>query len=153
MDRILVPSPRGCSHWHSSGLAHSTGKRPIRPRKGLYSSTAGELIFYITSGKSWGGGGGGINYKVLRESEVWLKYKILHQHWWPCLPFLPQSETRMFNGVEKDCPSPTEKLARKESLKVDEQSCTRAMYSLFLFCFFMWVSSPVPLSVRSRGII
>lgn len=24
----------------------------------------------------------------------------------------------MFNGVEKDCPSPTEKLARKESLKV-----------------------------------
>uniref|UniRef100_A0A3B5B0J4 Uncharacterized protein n=1 Tax=Stegastes partitus TaxID=144197 RepID=A0A3B5B0J4_9TELE len=29
-----------------------------------------------------------------------------------------QSESRMFNGVEKDCPSPTEKLARKESLKV-----------------------------------
>lgn len=24
----------------------------------------------------------------------------------------------MFNGVDKDCPSPTEKLARKESLKV-----------------------------------
>jgi len=24
----------------------------------------------------------------------------------------------MFNGVEKECPSPTEKLARKESLKV-----------------------------------
>lgn len=29
-----------------------------------------------------------------------------------------QSETRMFNGVDKECPSPTEKLARKESLKV-----------------------------------
>uniref|UniRef100_A0A665UEK5 Oxysterol-binding protein n=1 Tax=Echeneis naucrates TaxID=173247 RepID=A0A665UEK5_ECHNA len=29
---------------------------------------------------------------------------------------------RMFNGVEKDCPSPTEKLARKESLKVQKQN-------------------------------
>uniref|UniRef100_A0A669F1T6 Oxysterol-binding protein n=1 Tax=Oreochromis niloticus TaxID=8128 RepID=A0A669F1T6_ORENI len=28
----------------------------------------------------------------------------------------------MFNGVEKDCPSPTEKLARKESLKVQKQN-------------------------------
>uniref|UniRef100_A0A672GK50 Oxysterol-binding protein n=1 Tax=Salarias fasciatus TaxID=181472 RepID=A0A672GK50_SALFA len=33
-----------------------------------------------------------------------------------------QSESRMFNGVEKDCPSPTEKLARKESLKVQKQN-------------------------------
>lgn len=32
--------------------------------------------------------------------------------------FIFQSETRMFNGVDKECPSPTEKLARKESLKV-----------------------------------
>uniref|UniRef100_A0A672GQB5 Oxysterol-binding protein n=1 Tax=Salarias fasciatus TaxID=181472 RepID=A0A672GQB5_SALFA len=32
------------------------------------------------------------------------------------------SESRMFNGVEKDCPSPTEKLARKESLKVQKQN-------------------------------
>uniref|UniRef100_A0A7N8Y6D0 Oxysterol binding protein-like 5 n=1 Tax=Mastacembelus armatus TaxID=205130 RepID=A0A7N8Y6D0_9TELE len=30
--------------------------------------------------------------------------------------------SRMFNGVEKDCPSPTEKLARKESLKVQKQN-------------------------------
>uniref|UniRef100_A0A7N8YRC6 Oxysterol-binding protein n=1 Tax=Mastacembelus armatus TaxID=205130 RepID=A0A7N8YRC6_9TELE len=37
-------------------------------------------------------------------------------------PFSPQSESRMFNGVEKDCPSPTEKLARKESLKVQKQN-------------------------------
>uniref|UniRef100_A0A8C4GHK5 Oxysterol-binding protein n=1 Tax=Dicentrarchus labrax TaxID=13489 RepID=A0A8C4GHK5_DICLA len=29
---------------------------------------------------------------------------------------------RMFNGVEKECPSPTEKLARKESLKVQKQN-------------------------------
>uniref|UniRef100_A0A674PIE8 Oxysterol-binding protein n=1 Tax=Takifugu rubripes TaxID=31033 RepID=A0A674PIE8_TAKRU len=28
----------------------------------------------------------------------------------------------MFNGVEKDCPSPTEKLARKESLKLQKQN-------------------------------
>ncbi|TMS05112.1 Oxysterol-binding protein-related protein 5 [Larimichthys crocea] len=33
-----------------------------------------------------------------------------------------KSESRMFNGVEKDCPSPTEKLARKESLKVQKQN-------------------------------
>ncbi|CAG01146.1 unnamed protein product, partial [Tetraodon nigroviridis] len=33
-----------------------------------------------------------------------------------------KSETRMFNGVEKDCPSPTEKLARKESLKLQKQN-------------------------------
>ncbi|XP_005803288.1 oxysterol-binding protein-related protein 5-like isoform X2 [Xiphophorus maculatus] len=33
-----------------------------------------------------------------------------------------QSESRMFNGVEKDSPSPTEKLARKESLKVQKQN-------------------------------
>uniref|UniRef100_A0A8C3B236 Oxysterol-binding protein n=1 Tax=Cyclopterus lumpus TaxID=8103 RepID=A0A8C3B236_CYCLU len=32
------------------------------------------------------------------------------------------SESRMFNGVEKDCPSPTEKLARKESLKLQKQN-------------------------------
>uniref|UniRef100_A0A3B5KUF5 Oxysterol-binding protein n=1 Tax=Xiphophorus couchianus TaxID=32473 RepID=A0A3B5KUF5_9TELE len=32
------------------------------------------------------------------------------------------SESRMFNGVEKDSPSPTEKLARKESLKVQKQN-------------------------------
>uniref|UniRef100_A0A8C9WZN4 Oxysterol-binding protein n=1 Tax=Sander lucioperca TaxID=283035 RepID=A0A8C9WZN4_SANLU len=31
-------------------------------------------------------------------------------------------EYKMFNGVEKDCPSPTEKLARKESLKVQKQN-------------------------------
>uniref|UniRef100_A0A3Q3X1Q3 Oxysterol-binding protein n=1 Tax=Mola mola TaxID=94237 RepID=A0A3Q3X1Q3_MOLML len=30
--------------------------------------------------------------------------------------------TRMFNGVEKDCPSPTDKLSRKESLKVQKQN-------------------------------
>uniref|UniRef100_A0A667XC89 Oxysterol-binding protein n=1 Tax=Myripristis murdjan TaxID=586833 RepID=A0A667XC89_9TELE len=35
---------------------------------------------------------------------------------------LLQSESRMFNGVEKDCPSPTEKLARKESLKLQKQN-------------------------------
>ncbi|XP_072241607.1 oxysterol-binding protein-related protein 5 isoform X4 [Leuresthes tenuis] len=35
---------------------------------------------------------------------------------------LLQSESRMFNGVEKECPSPTEKLARKESLKVQKQN-------------------------------
>uniref|UniRef100_A0A4W6EKP9 Oxysterol-binding protein n=1 Tax=Lates calcarifer TaxID=8187 RepID=A0A4W6EKP9_LATCA len=36
----------------------------------------------------------------------------------------PRTLTRnlMFNGVEKDCPSPTEKLARKESLKVQKQN-------------------------------
>ncbi|XP_007561470.1 oxysterol-binding protein-related protein 5 isoform X1 [Poecilia formosa] len=33
-----------------------------------------------------------------------------------------KSESRMFNGVEKDSPSPTEKLARKESLKVQKQN-------------------------------
>uniref|UniRef100_A0A7N5ZUW9 Oxysterol-binding protein n=1 Tax=Anabas testudineus TaxID=64144 RepID=A0A7N5ZUW9_ANATE len=33
-----------------------------------------------------------------------------------------KSESKMFNGVEKDCPSPTEKLARKESLKVQKQN-------------------------------
>ncbi|KAK0141049.1 Oxysterol-binding protein-related protein 5 [Merluccius polli] len=33
-----------------------------------------------------------------------------------------QSESRMFNGVEKECPSPTERLARKESLKVQKQN-------------------------------
>ncbi|XP_075894242.1 oxysterol-binding protein-related protein 5 isoform X2 [Nelusetta ayraudi] len=33
-----------------------------------------------------------------------------------------QSETRMFNGVDKECPSPTEKLARKESLKLQKQN-------------------------------
>uniref|UniRef100_A0A8C3B338 Oxysterol-binding protein n=1 Tax=Cyclopterus lumpus TaxID=8103 RepID=A0A8C3B338_CYCLU len=33
-----------------------------------------------------------------------------------------KSESRMFNGVEKDCPSPTEKLARKESLKLQKQN-------------------------------
>ncbi|CAN9498790.1 unnamed protein product [Ophioblennius macclurei] len=33
-----------------------------------------------------------------------------------------KSESRMFNGVEKDCPSPTEKLARKESLKVQKEN-------------------------------
>ncbi|KAM9754122.1 oxysterol-binding protein-related protein 5 isoform 2-T2 [Menidia menidia] len=33
-----------------------------------------------------------------------------------------KSESRMFNGVEKECPSPTEKLARKESLKVQKQN-------------------------------
>ncbi|XP_061139100.1 oxysterol-binding protein-related protein 5 isoform X3 [Syngnathus typhle] len=33
-----------------------------------------------------------------------------------------KSESRMFNGLEKDCPSPTEKLARKESLKVQKQN-------------------------------
>uniref|UniRef100_G3PAN9 Oxysterol-binding protein n=1 Tax=Gasterosteus aculeatus aculeatus TaxID=481459 RepID=G3PAN9_GASAC len=33
-----------------------------------------------------------------------------------------QSESRMFNGVEKECPSPTEKLARKESLKLQKQN-------------------------------
>uniref|UniRef100_A0A3Q3JKK1 Oxysterol-binding protein n=1 Tax=Monopterus albus TaxID=43700 RepID=A0A3Q3JKK1_MONAL len=37
-------------------------------------------------------------------------------------PSLLQSESRMFDGVEKDCPSPTEKLARKESLKVQKQN-------------------------------
>jgi len=31
---------------------------------------------------------------------------------------LPQSESRMFIGLEKESSSPTEKLARKESLKV-----------------------------------
>uniref|UniRef100_A0AAX7VV41 PH domain-containing protein n=1 Tax=Astatotilapia calliptera TaxID=8154 RepID=A0AAX7VV41_ASTCA len=39
-----------------------------------------------------------------------------------CLNSRLQSESRMFNGVEKDCPSPTEKLARKESLKVQKQN-------------------------------
>uniref|UniRef100_A0A8C5AE55 Oxysterol-binding protein n=1 Tax=Gadus morhua TaxID=8049 RepID=A0A8C5AE55_GADMO len=34
----------------------------------------------------------------------------------------PQSESRMFNGVEKECPSPTERLARKESLKVQKRN-------------------------------
>lgn len=38
-----------------------------------------------------------------------------------------QSESRMFNGVEKDCPSPTEKLARKESLKVHITSLHEAV--------------------------
>uniref|UniRef100_A0A8C5GCQ1 Oxysterol-binding protein n=1 Tax=Gouania willdenowi TaxID=441366 RepID=A0A8C5GCQ1_GOUWI len=38
------------------------------------------------------------------------------------LPNYIQSESRMFNGVDKDCPSPTEKLARKESLKVQKQN-------------------------------
>uniref|UniRef100_A0A1A8MVA2 Oxysterol-binding protein n=2 Tax=Nothobranchius pienaari TaxID=704102 RepID=A0A1A8MVA2_9TELE len=33
-----------------------------------------------------------------------------------------KSESRMLNGVEKDCPSSTEKLARKESLKVQKQN-------------------------------
>lgn len=33
-----------------------------------------------------------------------------------------KSESRMFNGVDKECPSPTEKLARKESLKVQKQN-------------------------------
>ncbi|XP_061532658.1 oxysterol-binding protein-related protein 5 isoform X2 [Phycodurus eques] len=33
-----------------------------------------------------------------------------------------KSESRMFNGLEKDCPSPTEKLARKASLKVQKQN-------------------------------
>lgn len=33
-----------------------------------------------------------------------------------------KSESRMFNGVEKECPSPTEKLGRKESLKVQKQN-------------------------------
>ncbi|XP_057693834.1 oxysterol-binding protein-related protein 5 [Corythoichthys intestinalis] len=33
-----------------------------------------------------------------------------------------KSECRMFNGLEKDCASPTEKLARKESLKVQKQN-------------------------------
>ncbi|XP_061577437.1 oxysterol-binding protein-related protein 5 isoform X2 [Cololabis saira] len=37
-------------------------------------------------------------------------------------PTSVQSESRMFNGVEKDCPSPTERLARKESLKVQKQN-------------------------------
>uniref|UniRef100_A0A3P8VKJ3 Oxysterol-binding protein n=1 Tax=Cynoglossus semilaevis TaxID=244447 RepID=A0A3P8VKJ3_CYNSE len=36
--------------------------------------------------------------------------------------FSLKSESRMFNGVEKECPSPTEKLARKESLKVQKQN-------------------------------
>uniref|UniRef100_A0AAQ5XJY7 Oxysterol-binding protein n=1 Tax=Amphiprion ocellaris TaxID=80972 RepID=A0AAQ5XJY7_AMPOC len=35
---------------------------------------------------------------------------------------VPSWCSRMFNGVEKDCPSPTEKLARKESLKVQKQN-------------------------------
>lgn len=33
-----------------------------------------------------------------------------------------KSESRMFNGLEKDCPSPTEKLTRKESLKVQKKN-------------------------------
>lgn len=33
-----------------------------------------------------------------------------------------KSDSRMFNGVDKECPSPTEKLARKESLKVQKQN-------------------------------
>ncbi|KAK7891719.1 hypothetical protein WMY93_023682 [Mugilogobius chulae] len=33
-----------------------------------------------------------------------------------------KSESRMFNGVDKECPSPTEKLARKESLRVQKQN-------------------------------
>ncbi|KAM6937467.1 oxysterol-binding protein-related protein 5 isoform 2-T2 [Xenentodon cancila] len=37
-------------------------------------------------------------------------------------PTSVQSESRMFNGLEKDCPSPTERLARKESLKVQKQN-------------------------------
>ncbi|KAM6961162.1 oxysterol-binding protein-related protein 5 isoform 2-T2 [Aplochiton taeniatus] len=32
------------------------------------------------------------------------------------------SESKMFNGLEKECPSPTEKLARKESLKVQKKN-------------------------------
>lgn len=40
----------------------------------------------------------------------------------PALSPGSKSESRMFNGVEKDCPSPTEKLARKESLKVQKQN-------------------------------
>uniref|UniRef100_A0A7N6A495 Oxysterol-binding protein n=1 Tax=Anabas testudineus TaxID=64144 RepID=A0A7N6A495_ANATE len=44
----------------------------------------------------------------------------LHLHWSSPPPL--QSESKMFNGVEKDCPSPTEKLARKESLKVQKQN-------------------------------
>uniref|UniRef100_A0A8D3BLA4 Oxysterol-binding protein n=1 Tax=Scophthalmus maximus TaxID=52904 RepID=A0A8D3BLA4_SCOMX len=39
----------------------------------------------------------------------------------------------MFNGVEKDCPSPTEKLARKESLKV-----------AVIKCYFLFLTLPPP---------
>lgn len=38
----------------------------------------------------------------------------------------------MFNGVEKDCPSPTEKLARKESLKVHVTSFVRQLKDKFV---------------------
>ena len=34
-----------------------------------------------------------------------------------------QSESKVFNGHEKECSSPTEKLDRKESLKVGVPDC------------------------------
>ncbi|XP_053741690.1 oxysterol-binding protein-related protein 5 isoform X1 [Synchiropus splendidus] len=40
----------------------------------------------------------------------------------PALSPGSKSESKMFNGLEKECPSPTEKLARKESLKVQKQN-------------------------------
>ena len=51
-------------------------------------------------------------YLVLASS-----YVVLH------LVCVVQSESKMFNGLEKECSSPTEKLARKESLKVRITSC------------------------------
>lgn len=51
-----------------------------------------------------------------------------------CLNSRLQSESRMFNGVEKDCPSPTEKLARKESLKVEVTSLLEMVSSCVDSC-------------------
>uniref|UniRef100_A0A7N6A4S8 Oxysterol-binding protein n=1 Tax=Anabas testudineus TaxID=64144 RepID=A0A7N6A4S8_ANATE len=55
-----------------------------------------------------------------RPTSGYLSLNPLHLHWSSPPPL--QSESKMFNGVEKDCPSPTEKLARKESLKVQKQN-------------------------------
>ena len=68
---------------------------------------------------------------------------------------LPQSESRMFNGVEKECPSPTERLARKESLKVRcplsscvTMSTTFNLFSLHSALFHFILSTFEPIAMN-----
>lgn len=70
------------------------------------------------------------------------------------ISFSFQSETRMFNGVDKECPSPTEKLARKESLKVlvlsaQSRDCVKclsaimaALVTMVLSLQLRWLEAP-----------
>ncbi|XP_017274523.1 oxysterol-binding protein-related protein 5 isoform X1 [Kryptolebias marmoratus] len=75
----------------------------------------------LTRNLSYGGGNEIYNLSPGSETDR-NALSMLNNEFSPAQSPDSKSESRMFNGVEKDCPSPTEKLARKESLKVQKQN-------------------------------